>query len=98
MPQEHDYAILVDVNYMEHNEIAASIFASLYCEFRIHGFTLENRMFFKRGTELEIKTDLEDIMKNLSGYHGINTLNIFIKHISMVKKSVFKNIKNKFIK
>ena len=98
MQSEQEYAILVDVNYMEHNEIASSIFASLYCEFRIHGFTLENRMFIKKGTDANIKSDLSDIMKNLAGYHGTQVLNIFIKHVSMVKKSTFKNIKNDLLK
>lgn len=98
MQTEQEYAILVDVNYMEHNEIAASIFASLYCEFRIHGFTLENRMFIKKGTDTAIKGDLADIIKNLAGYHSAPVLNTFIKHISLVKKNIFKNIKNDLLK
>lgn len=98
MKTEKEYAILIDMNYVEHNEIAASVFASLYCEFKIYGFTLENRMFVKTGTEAGIKSDLVDIIKNLARYHTMPILNTFIKHISIVNKNIFKNIKDDLLK
>lgn len=92
-----EIAVIVDINYMEDEREAISIFSSIYCEFRLHGYILENRYFIKKSTEDEVKSDIADIMSNLCQFHGKVNMNTFIKNISIVKKSVFKNLKSEFI-
>ena len=82
---------------MEDEHQAASIFSSIYCEFRLHGYILENRYFIKKTPEEAAKADIKDIMDNLCQFHGKNVMNTFIKNVSIVKKNIFKNLKSEFI-
>jgi len=90
-------AVIIDINYMEDEHQATSIFSSIYCEFRLHGYILENRYFIKTSTYDNVKSDIKNIMNNLCKIHNKNVINLFIKNISIVKKNIFKNIKSEFL-
>jgi hypothetical protein len=95
--KEKEFAIIFDVDYMSDEFQAASIFSSIYCEFRLHRYILENRYFIKKTTKDVVYSDIKDIIKNLCQIHGKEKIDVFIKNISIIDKKILKNIKSEFL-